>query len=193
MALVERVLFADIQVKMRYHVFLLMAIAAYTVTQSESTSGVHYTKAECGPGKVAGNVSRRVENLSKLRCARLCASNSSCKAFNFNPGERVCELTEHTGRVSCDLHVVKEGYSLYYKQRNTTLSYKVRFSTYSPPGAREKVASDLGLGGVFCRALLQLQLASHDLAAIWQKSVEKRNSKFNLFTTRVVTWADENR
>ena len=38
--------------------------------------------------------------------------------------------------------------------------------------AGEKVASDLGLGGGFRR----LQLASHDLAAIWQKVAKNNNN-----------------
>ena len=45
----------------------------------------------------------------------------------------------------------------------------------------EKVARDLGLGSGFCWVLLslgflhQLQLASHDLTAIWKKGDEKQN------------------
>ena len=45
-----------------------------------------------------------------------------------------------------------------------------------PPGACEKVASDLGLGSGFHQILLhQLQLASHFFVIIWQKN---RNSLF---------------
>ena len=43
------------------------------------------------------------------------------------------------------------------------------YGIYLPPGAWEKVASDLGLRGGFRRVLHQLQLASHDSATIWQK------------------------
>ena len=43
--------------------------------------------------------------------------------------------------------------------------------------ACENVSSDLRLGGGLAGFLHQLQLASHDLAAIWQKNGNKRNSK----------------
>ena len=40
----------------------------------------------------------------------------------------------------------------------------------SNPGQRfQKAASDFGLGAGYSSFLHQLQLASHDLAAIWQK------------------------
>ena len=43
----------------------------------------------------------------------------------------------------------------------------------------ENVASDLELGGGFRREL-HLQLASHELATIWHKCDETRNSKFQI-------------
>ena len=55
-----------------------------------------------------------------------------------------------------------------------------------PSGACAKVESDLGLGGSFggySGFLQQLQLASNDLAATWQK--KWRKTKFQIVTQHV--------